>query len=139
MDILKQFFCRIFFAFVATLLFFHASFVVADIYKCTQADGSLQFSDALCEHGTAEPVVLIENSALDSTAERENIARYQQQALREQKKSHQHKPSALLITDTYAEERNARITAAEHKVSNKKKKKKRSKAKAGNEKKRSTV
>jgi hypothetical protein len=128
MDIPKQFFCRIFCVLVFPLLFSHASPAWADIYKCTQADGSPQFSDTVCAQGEAEPITLVENSALDSTAERDNIARYQKEVLREQKKSHQRKPSVLLISDTYAEERNARITAAERKPSKKKKKKKRSKA-----------
>jgi hypothetical protein len=127
MDIPQQFFCRIFFVFILALLFSHAGLSAESIYKCTRADGSLQFSDTLCKQGVAEPMVVYENSALDSTAERANIARYQKQLAREQKKSHQRKPSVLLISDTYAEERNARITAAEKKAS--KKKKKRSKKK----------
>lgn len=129
MDIPKQFFCRLFFVLVFPLTLSRASLAVADIYKCTQADGSPQFSDVACKHGVAEPVVLIENSALDSTAERENIARYERQVSLEKKTTRPRKQQVLLISDTYAEERNARITSAEKKSSKKKKKKKRSKKK----------
>jgi hypothetical protein len=118
MDIPKQFFCRLFYA----LIFFCANHAVASIYKCTQADGSLQFSDVSCKRGVAEPIVLFENSALDSSAERANIARYNQRKTLPQRKS-----SVLIIHDSNTEERNARITAAEKKSSKKKKSKKKSK------------
>ena len=122
MDISRK--CVRFVFVVFTLLVANQS--LADIYKCQQPDGSVKFSDAICDEGKAETIVLLENSPLDSSAERENIARYNQQELRAQRKLTSRVPQVLLIGDSYTEERNARVSA---KVKPKKKKKKKSKAK----------
>lgn len=100
---------------------------LADIYKCQQPDGSVKFSDEICADGKAETIDLFENSPLDSTAERENIASYNQQVLRAQRKSGKYVQQVLLISDSYTEERNARISG---KVKSKMKKKKKKKSKA---------
>lgn len=99
---------------------------LADIYKCQQPDGVVKFSDDICAEGKAETIVLLENSPLDSSAERENIAKYNRQELRAQRKSASQVPQVLLIGDSYTEERNTRISA---KAKPKKKKKKKSKVK----------
>lgn len=98
---------------------------LADIYKCQQPDGSVKFSDVVCADGKAETIVLLENSPLDSTAERKNIARYNGQELQAaQRKSASQIPQVLLITDSYTEERNARVAG---KAKSQKKKKPKSK------------
>lgn len=114
---------RFVFAFFALLV---AGQSLAEIYKCQQPDGVVVFSDEICDDGKAETISLLENSPLDSTAERENIARYNRQELRAQRKSASQVPQVLLIGDSYTAERNARISP---KAKPKKKKKKKSKAK----------
>ena len=124
------------FVFPIAALFF-ANHALAEIYKCPQPDGLVNFSDKICADGKDEAIVLLENSPLDNTAERKNIARYnQQQTLREKRKSARQMPQMLLIEDTDTEERNARITVQEHpkKKRKGKSKKKRKKADAKNKK-----
>ncbi len=99
------------FLFPLVTLFF-ANHALAEIYKCPQPDGLVKFSDRICADGKNEPVVLLENSPLDNTAERENIARYNQR--RSQHKSSRKKLQVVLIEDASTSERNARITAKEH-------------------------
>lgn len=113
----QRFFCR-FFSVALCLL---PVPVLSDIYKCQRPDGSVQFTNGTCSQGSAEPVILVENSALDSTAERNNIAEYQQQQSRRQKKA-KLQPRVLLIRDTATEERNARITAQERSADKRRKK-----------------
>lgn len=117
MDISRK--CVRFFFFVVAFL--AAGQARADIYKCQQPDGSVKFSDVICTEGKAEPIVLLENSPLDSSAERENIARYYSAAkYDQQRKSVRQMPQVVLIEDSYTEERNARVSAT---VKPKKKKK----------------
>ncbi len=127
MDVSRQFLRR---SFSLALCLLPAP-VLSDIYKCQRADGSVQFTSGSCLQGIAQPVALFENSALDSTAERENIAEYQRQQSRQQKKE-RYQPQVLLIRDTATEERNARITAQERTADKRRKKsgKKRSRTKA---------
>lgn len=82
----------------------------ADLYQCRLADGSVVFSDAVCAEGYAEPLVLLENTALDSTAERNNIERYNSPEARRQRERQKPAPQALLIRDSATAERNARIS-----------------------------
>ena len=127
MDTARKLFCCVFYAVTFSLITTQA---LADIYKCPQSDGLITFSDQICPDGTAEAVPLLENSPLDSTAERENIARYQQQELASQRKPARQMPQVLLIRDGDTEERNARITTQEKlKDKAKKKAKKKSKTK----------
>jgi hypothetical protein len=131
MDIARMFF-RFLFPLVTLFFANHAS---AEIYKCPQLDGTVKFSDRICADGKDEAIVLFENSPLDNTAERENIARYNQQQ-RSQRKSARQKPQMVLIEDTPTVERNARITAQERtKKKRKNKTKKRSKQAAAKNKK----
>jgi len=114
------------FVFPLVTLFF-TNQALADIYKCPQPDGLVKFSDRICADGKNEAVVLLENSPLDNTAERENIARYNRQQ-KSQRKSAKQKPQMVLIEDTPTVERNARITTQERtKKKRKNKTKKRSK------------
>lgn len=122
MDTARKFFCRVFYALTFSTSVLLADQALAEIYKCPQPDGLITFSDQVCPDGTAEAVALLENSPLDSTAERENIARYQQQELDAQRKPDRQVPQVLLIRDGDTEERNARITTQE-KSKNKAKKK----------------
>ena len=123
MHIARTYF-RFLFPFVTLFFANHAS---AEVYKCPQPDGLVKFSDRIDADGKNEAVVLLENSPLDNTAERENIARYNQQQ-RSQRKSARQKPQMVLIEDTPTVERNARITAQERtKKKRKNKTKKRSK------------
>ena len=118
------------FRFIFSLVtFFVTQQSLAEIYKCLQPDGLVKFSDKVCADGKDEAIVLLENSPLDNTAERENIARYQQQQVpHSRRKSARQSPQMLLIEDTPTVERNAKITAREHpKKKHKGKAKKRSK------------
>ena len=136
MDIARTFFRFAFplVAFFVTSALFMINHALADIYKCPQPDGLVNFSDKVCADGKAEPLVLLENSPLDNTAERENIARYkQQQILDSRRKPARQMPQMVLIEDTPTVERNARIMAQEHpKKKRKGKKKKRKQAAAKN-------
>jgi hypothetical protein len=107
---------RMCFRFVFPLVsFFVAQQPLAEIYKCPQSDGLIKFSDRVCADGKDEAIILLENSPLDNTAERANIAKYQQQQiLHSRRKSARQMPQMLLIEDTPTVERNAKITAREH-------------------------
>jgi hypothetical protein len=128
MDTARKLFCCVFYAVTFSGSFLLAEQALADIYKCPQPDGLITFSDQVCPDGTAEAVAVLENSPLDSTAERENIARYQQQELGSQRKSARQMPQVWLIQDADTEERNARIMA-QGKTKKKSKTKKRRKPK----------
>lgn len=128
MDTARKFFFCVFYALTFSTSVLLADQALAEIYKCPQPDGLITFSDQVCPDGTAEAVALLENSPLDSTAERENIARYQQHELDAQRKPGRQVPQVLLIRDADTEERNARITA-EGKAKKKSKNKKKSKTK----------
>jgi hypothetical protein len=115
MDISRKFLRCVFSALLFPSAFLLASSSLAEIYKCQQPDGLITLTDKICVDGNAEPIVLLENSPLDNTAERENIARYQRQQIsRSQRKPAKQTPQVLVIDDTYTQERNAKITAQEH-------------------------
>lgn len=81
----------------------------AEIFRCQQPDGSALFSDTACAGKAAQKVEIQENSPLDSSAERRNIAQYQrQQAAKASRKPRG--PQVVYVEDSYTEARNARLT-----------------------------
>ncbi|HQQ63970.1 MAG TPA: hypothetical protein PLF22_10400 [Pseudomonadales bacterium] len=109
MDIPGRFLPAIFF--LVFIVFPHQS--AADIYKCLRADGSVGFSDIVCANGSSETVGLHENSALDSTAERQNIEAYKRQVAGGRALGNMHGPQIVLLGDSRTAQRNARVTEQE--------------------------
>ena len=110
---LRRFFLSIgFFLFTVTAQ-------AGEISRCLSADGPPQFTNQPCPEGVpAEPLVVIENSPLDSRAARANMARYDKQLLHDKRTG----PQVVLIRDTYTEERNERISEKKTRKQTKKKK-----------------
>jgi hypothetical protein len=94
-------------------LLFSANQALGDIYKCHRADGSVQFSDVVCEGGLAESIALRENSPLDNAIERENIAVYNRRVSRDTRASVTQGPRVILLDDSRTKSRNARVTVQE--------------------------
>ena len=103
--------------------------VAAELYQCQLADGSALYSDTACLNGHSEPLSLHENTALDSSAERNNIAQYNSPEARRRRAAKKPMPQVLLIRDSATAERNARITKETRKPKKKAGKKARKKAK----------
>jgi hypothetical protein len=123
--------CAIFFPSLFSLMIFFLAVqnASAEVYRCTQSDGLPLFSDAPCANGAGSLVSLRENSPLDSSVERDNIARYHKQKASEKRSGRAQRPRIILLHDSYAEARNTRLTAKHTKIDTKTKKKRKKKTK----------
>jgi hypothetical protein len=102
------------------------------ISRCVQADAPPQFTNQPCPEGVmAEPLELVENTPLDSSAVRARLAQGKARA-----KPGSTGPQVVLIEDSYTAERNARVS---DKPAKKKKKQKRKKKTAKADKKKTSA
>lgn len=102
------------------------------ISRCVQADAPPQFTNQPCPEGViAEPLDLVENTPLDSSAVRARLAQGKARA-----KAGSTGPQVVLIEDSYTAERNARVS---DKPAKKKKKQKRKKKTAKADKKQTSA
>jgi hypothetical protein len=67
----------------ATALLFSASGGAAEIYKCTNAAGRVEFVDEPCSNGTKGAAIEVKPNTLDTSADRAAVARAQSQTSRD--------------------------------------------------------